>query len=342
MNDDVQNISKDDVSVHKENGNISELISLILNKKDDILEDHSIDDTAHKLGNFESLIKTFDKYDRRKEESEESREKFKTKRDSEKNSLIATLLDTMRNKIDFFEQEMNIAREIQKNMVPREMPIADGFDIQGFYQPSRQVGGDYYDMFATNDGMLYFVMSDVSGKGLPSSLVVASMQAYISAGVKNRKPLPDLLHELNNFLTEKLIAEKYVTFFMGVLNLNDGYLQYINAGHNPPYIIKNNGSDIIELCNGGPILGMFEDISYITGSAMLSSGDSLALFTDGVVEAFNMHEEEFSEERLIEILKRENSRPMKEVIVTIYRELKSFCGECPFGDDITMLLIKKI
>ena len=273
MGNDVQNAKQDDMLVSWEEGNIQELISLILNKKEDILEDHSIDDTVHKLGNFESLLDIFDKFDRRKEESDEIREKFKSKRDSKKNSLLATLLDTMRNKIDFFEQEMNIAREIQKNMVPREMPFAEGFDIQGFYQPSRQVGGDYYDMFATNDGMLYFVMSDVSGKGLPSSLVVASMQAYISAGVKNRKPLPDLLYELNNFLTEKLISEKYVTFFMGVLNLNDGYVQYINAGHNPPYIIKNNGSEIVELTNGGPILGMFEDISYITGSAMLGSGD---------------------------------------------------------------------
>ena len=334
-------MSQSDVPALDGNGNISDLISLILNKKDYIFEEHSINDTVHKLGNFETLLRTFDKYDRRKDESAEISQKFKSKRDSEKNSLIATLLDTMRNKIDFFEQEMNIAREIQKNMVPRSMPFADGFDIQGFYQPSRQVGGDYYDLFATNDRMLYFVMSDVSGKGLPSSLVVASMQAYISAGVKSRKPLPDLLHDLNNFLTEKLISEKYVTFFMGVLNLNDGYIQYINAGHNPPYIIKNNGSEIVELRNGGPILGMFEDITYITGSVMLESGDSLALFTDGVVEAFNEHEEEFSEERLIKILKRENSKPLKEVIVTIYRELKNFCGDCPFEDDITLLLMKK-
>ena len=109
MSNDVQITDQNDEFVLDENGNISELIALILNYKDNILEDHSIHDTVHKHGNFESLLRTFDKHDRRKDESEEVSERFKSKRDSEKNSLLATLLDTMRNKIDFFEQEMNIA-----------------------------------------------------------------------------------------------------------------------------------------------------------------------------------------------------------------------------------------
>ena len=122
MNENLQNENQDDMLINSENGNIQELISILLNKKDDILEDHSIDDTVHKLSHFENLLDIFDKFDRRQEENEETREKFKSQRNSEQNSLIATLLDTMRNKIDFFEQEMNIAREIQQNIVPKEMP----------------------------------------------------------------------------------------------------------------------------------------------------------------------------------------------------------------------------
>ena len=125
-----------------------------------------------------------------------------------------------------------------------------------------------------------------------------------------------------------------------MLNLQDGYVQYVNAGHKPPYMIKSDG-ELVTLESGGPILGMFSDVIYKTGSVHLNDGDSLALFTDGIVETFNEEEEEFSDERLIDILKREKNKPLETVIDTILGELKEFCGASPLGDDITLLLIKK-
>lgn len=254
MVNSVSEIDSTKISVNPESASMSGLIPYILNNSDDILANHSIHDTASKLDSFENFLTTFDKFDRRKGESADSKSKYSELRNDSRNNLVASLLDTMRKKIDFFEQEMNIVRDIQRNFVLQTMPQANGFEFQGYYQPSRQVGGDYYDLFSTNDDMMYFLISDVSGNGLPSSLVVASMQAYIYAGVKSRKPITILMQELNNYLTEKLTNEKYVTFFLGMLNLRDGYVQYVNAGHNPPYMIKSDG-ELVKLESGGPYTG---------------------------------------------------------------------------------------
>jgi len=319
---------------------ISEIVSEIINNKHLILQEHNIHDTANRLDNFETLVNNFDILDRRSGESEEAQIKFSHQRNTKRNHLIGALISEMRNKIRFFEQELNIAREIQLKMVPHNMPAAEGYEFQGYYKPSRYVSGDYYDFFSTKDGKIYFVVADVAGKGLPSSLIVASMQAFLYAGMHNKRPIKNFISELNNYLIEKLILEKFVTFFIGVLDPRHGSIRYINAGHNPPYIIKRNRK-IVALNRGGPILGMFENAAYKLGRSTLSSGDFLALFTDGVVEAFNEFEEEFSEERLIDTIIREQTKPLKEVVSSILGELKDFCGERPFMDDLTLLLIKK-
>lgn len=319
---------------------ISEIVSEITNNKHLILQEHNIHNTVHQLANFEILLNNFDILDRRKGETEEVRRKFSHQRNAKRNHLIGALITEMRNKIRFFEQELNIAREIQLKMVPHNMPAAEGYEFQCYYKPCRYVGGDYYDFFFTKDGKIYFVIGDVAGKGLPSSLIVASMQAFLHAEMHNKRPIKNLINELNNYLKEKLILEKFVTFFIGVLDPKHGSIRYINAGHNPPYIIKSN-KKIVALDKGGPMLGMFEDAAYKTGSSALSSGDFLALFTDGVVEAFNESEEEFSDERLIDTIIREQTKPLKEIISLILGELKDFCGERPFMDDLTLLLIKK-
>ena len=187
---------------------------------------------------------------------------------------------------------------------------------------------------------MYFLISDVSGKGLPSSLIVASMKAYIIAQIQEKKSIRKLIKNLNNYLKETLTPDKFVTMFIGILDPKNGYIKYINAGHNPPVVLKNK-KEIIELNKGGTVLGMFEDISFKIGHIQLSSGDILTLYTDGVVEAFNSYEEMFSEKRLLDIIKKEHERPLKQIIVSIFKELKKFCGYFPAQDDITLLFIRR-
>ena len=319
---------------------IKDIIKEILNKKDSILKDLTSSDTVYSLNKFESLVKGFEKYDRRSDESEEIKKSFANKRDSERSEITSYLLQIMKNKITFFENELEITKKIQTKLMPQNIPDIEGYDVYASYSPSSQVGGDYYDFYRTNDGDIFFLISDVSGKGLPSSLTVAGMKAYIKAQVEENKPVVKIIQKLNNYLNEILIPEKFVTMFIGVLKPDKNLITYINAGHNPPIIIKN-GNEIIELNDGGTILGMFEDLSFDVGKIQFSDGDILALYTDGITEAFNKDEEEFSLTRFQNIIQTKCSKPLEEISASLFKELGVFCGDIIPHDDITLLLIRK-
>ncbi len=324
---------------NKEN-RIKEIIKEILGNKDSILETSSFSETVYSLNKFETLVKDFEKYDRRKYESEETKKRFIDKRNPEKNRITAYLLELMKNKITFFENELNIASTIQNKLMPQNIPNIEGYDIHALYSPSREVGGDYYDFYIANDGNIYFLISDVSGKGLPSSLTVASMKAYITAQIEENKPIIKIIKNLNNFLNETLISDKFVTMFIGKLDPIGSSISYINAGHNPPIILKN-GNEMVELTEGGTILGMFKDLSFDTGSIQFSEDDILALYTDGITEAFNSSKEMFSKDRLKHFIKTEYNKSLKDIAESIFNEVKLFCGENTPQDDITLLFIRK-
>ena len=189
---------------------ISEIASEVINNKHLILRKHNMHDTADQLANFEIIINNFDLFDRRKGESEKTRKKFSNIRNAKRNHLARALINEMRNKIRFFEQELDIAREILQKTVPHKIPSADGYEFHVYNKPSRYIGGDYYDFFITKDKKIYFMVGDVAGKGLPSSLIAASMQAFLHAEMHNKRPLKNLVTGLNDFLIEKLIPEKFV------------------------------------------------------------------------------------------------------------------------------------
>ncbi|MCP4725625.1 MAG: PP2C family protein-serine/threonine phosphatase [bacterium] len=323
----------------KKSDDIRIVIGEIIGKSKDILEDAEFVENGEEIREFEDLISSFEKLDKRKDEDEDDTLRFKRKRDNERNKFISLLMSKMRDRIDFFEKELEIAHRIQKKMIPKELPSVEGYELEGFYRPSKQVGGDYYDCFFNGDDHMYFVIADVSGKGIPSSLVVASMQAYIHAEIQENQPLNVILENLNNYLVDTLEYEKFVTLFMGKLEFADGKISYINAGHNPPFVI--NTDRLVELKGGGPILGQFKDILYEIHDSVMKKGDVLAMFTDGVTEEFNEKEEEFSEERFVNSIKKNTNKPLMEVFVDLIKEIKKFTGNKPFGDDLTMLFIRK-
>jgi len=322
------------------NNNIIDVIHSIMANKERILDDPDLDETAYDLTIYKSLITEFDLLDRRKNETEEQRKKYEDQRNDEKNILVSTLLDMMRSKIELFENELTIAEKIQKKLIPEKLPDIPGYELHAYYHPSKHVGGDYYDFHVTTEEKFYFLIADVSGHGIPSSLVVSSMQAYIYAQIEEQKSISSMIENLNRYLIHTLLAGKFVTMFLGVLDLKSGAIKYINAGHNPPFIIRKNGS-VSGLKDGGPILGSFEDISFTTGSASLDNGDILALYTDGVVEPMNKQDEEFSEERFLSLVKERCDKPLIAIIIDLFRELREFCEGNPYQDDVTLLFIRK-
>jgi sigma-B regulation protein RsbU (phosphoserine phosphatase) len=238
------------------------------------------------------------------------------------------------------EEELSLARDIQNRLLPKQMPEISNIDLHGLNVPSKHVGGDYFDVIQVDPGHLGLTIADVSGKGMPASLLMSNLQASLHSLVRENHSLDKLVGKINNVIFNNTDPEKYITFFYSLLDLNNLKLTFVNAGHNPPYLLRKDGR-IEELCDGGIILGMMPDMPYEIGKCELKVGDTLLLFTDGVTETMNSKDEEFEEKRLIAFMKKYCSTysPLK-INELLLDKLKKFAGETPQTDDITILTIK--
>jgi sigma-B regulation protein RsbU (phosphoserine phosphatase) len=238
------------------------------------------------------------------------------------------------------EEEMNLARNIQNRLFPKSMPELQGIVIHGKNVPSKQVGGDYYDIIKIKDTIYGLTIADVSGKGMPASLLMSNLQASLHSLSGENYTLDKLVSRINNLIYQNTDPEKYITFFYGCLDIQTFEFSYVNAGHNPPYLVHRDGS-IRELHEGGIILGMLPDMPYEIGNCRLKPGDTLMMYTDGVSEAMNIKDEEFSETRLKEILVKFSSSMTAEQINDIMiQEIRNFADGAQQSDDITLLTLQ--
>lgn len=232
------------------------------------------------------------------------------------------------------ESELNLALEIQQGLFPSEDLLLDKFNIYGKSIPSKQVGGDYYDHIQMDNDSYFLLVADVSGKGMPAAMIMTNMQAALRVLVKLNLPLKDIITNLNYIVFSNTADDKFVTFFGGILNTKENTFEYINAGHNPPYLFRNK--EIIELDKGGLFLGLMEEpFPYESEKIILQSKDKILLYTDGITESQNIDNEEFGNERLQDIvLNNKNESNLLEEIVT---EVKLFSYGSNQYDDITLL-----
>lgn len=193
------------------------------------------------------------------------------------------------------EEDMRVAAEIQRSMLPKASPVVAGFDVAAGTEPCRAVGGDYFDFHLTKD-RLTFVMGDVSGKGTGAALIMTVLRAAVRDYWLDEN-LSAAIAEMNNVVTQNVPANKYVTFFFGRLDLNTGVLEYVNAGHNSPILSRRTGA-MERLATGGMVLGLFEDAVYEVGTVLLEPQDRLVVFTDGFSETWNSKGEELGEDGL--------------------------------------------
>jgi sigma-B regulation protein RsbU (phosphoserine phosphatase) len=213
-------------------------------------------------------------------------------------------------------------------------------EIHGLNVPSKQVGGDYFDIIKIDDQQIGLAIADVSGKGMPAALLMSNLQASLHTLTRENYPLDKLVARINNVIFNNTDPEKYITFFYGLLNINNLNFTYVNAGHNPPYILHMDGT-LDELFDGGIILGMMPDMDYQMGTVNLNKGDTLILYTDGVTETMNDSDEEFEEKRLIKFLHKNSPGHSPEKFnQTLIKDLKHFAGNNPQSDDITLLTLK--
>lgn len=240
------------------------------------------------------------------------------------------------------ESELNLALEIQQNLLPMDTPeLGSGYSIAGESIPSRMVGGDYFDYIPLSDGRLMVAIGDVSGKGMPAALLMANVQAALRALAPLSLTLKDLVLRINSIVYKNTTPDKFVTFFVGILHSENHYFTYINAGHNPPMLLRQNGTQEL-LSEGGLILGIFDDgIEYNEASVNISSGDTLCLYTDGITEAPNSNGEEYGEDKLSQCLADMQSEDATATLREILNQVSKHSENENQYDDLTCVVIKR-
>ena len=233
--------------------------------------------------------------------------------------------------------ESEYALEIQRGLLPPEIPQVPGFTIAGAWQPAKNVGGDYYDVFNIDKTQLALVVADVSGKGIPAALLMSSLQATAKAYATVEPSPLELCRRVNRAICSSIAGRKFITFFYAVLDWERRRLTYVNAGHNPPIVVSQNGT-CRKLEIGGSVLGLFADGSYEQASIELLPGDRLIMFTDGITEAADPGGEEFGEDRLIALLRNNGTASAAELRDAIMQNVSQFCRE-DFADDATLLTV---
>ncbi len=239
------------------------------------------------------------------------------------------------------EEELNTAKSIQTRLLPSSMPQINGFDVHGYNIPSKSVGGDYYDIIKMNNNEFIFAIADVSGKGMPASLLMSNLQAGLHTLHYENYPLSEITFRLNNLIFRNTDIEKYITFFISKLNLTENKIEYVNAGHNPPYLFYPDG-EYKELTTGGIILGMMENMPFETGELQIKPGCWLTMFTDGVTEAMSPEDIPFDEFRVIDFFKKEiRSKTSEQINLKLIDVLYDFAGDPTKDDDITILTLHR-
>jgi len=238
------------------------------------------------------------------------------------------------------ENEVSLAREIQQRLLPASMPEVRGFEFAAKNIPTFKVGGDYYDFLPLPDGRLAFAVGDVSGKGIPAALLMSSLRAGFQTQLREDKSIVSIADKLNRLIFHCTSMSSFITFFFGIIHQEKKYIDYVNCGHNPPYIIRQNGS-LEPLNEGGLVLGMVDDAKYSRGRIKLAADESLVAFTDGVTEALNKRGRLFSEKKLEKlILKNRKDRP-SDLLDIVMSSVQNHIGEAPQSDDITLLIIRR-
>ena len=239
-------------------------------------------------------------------------------------------------------REFQLAREIQMTFLPEELPQIQGYESDVLWQTARQVGGDFYDVFALNDQEYGILIADVSDKGLAASLYMAVTRTLLRSVVKEQHSPALTLEKVNDFLMNNSQKGLFVTMFYAILNRASGLIKYTNAGHNPPFLIRQSDGMIAELNHGDIAIGIMPNIKLHEYDLPMEPGDYLLMHTDGVTETFNPAGTIFGDLRFKKLLQRYCTIGASELLQKIEMELTRFRGTSALGDDTTLLAIRRI
>jgi len=238
------------------------------------------------------------------------------------------------------QEEMRLAAETQINLLPKSIPKVADYQIAGKSVPAKDVGGDYYDFIQIDDNNFAFCLGDVSGKGMSAAMLMSNVQATLRAQILSGVNSRETITRTNPVLFQNTDSTKFVTLFLGIVNIKSNEINYCNAGHNNPYYLDRN-NQIKELDVGGLILGFQPDSSYLEGKIQFYPNEMIVLYSDGITEAMNDKNEEFGEERLIKLITEYKGEDIYKLIDRIIDEVKAFSEGVAQSDDITLMIIKR-
>lgn len=243
------------------------------------------------------------------------------------------------DKLVSIQHDLSISRKIQEAILPKKFPPfpdEPNFEIYASMVAANEVGGDFYDFFIIDKHRLGFVIGDVSGKGISAALFMAVSRTLIRATALKGDSVSDCMHYANNLLCKDSVSSMFVTVFYGILNTQTGEVDYVNAGHNPPYILSADGIQKVEMTNG-LALGVVDSFMFQSKKIYLKKGDKLLLYTDGVVEAFNLEETAYGEPKFEGFLINNLDQTIEAVIKKTFTDVNDFVDGAPQSDDITLL-----
>jgi sigma-B regulation protein RsbU (phosphoserine phosphatase) len=260
------------------------------------------------------------------------------------NSRLTKAVATEIAQREKLNREIEIAREVQERLFPQRLPAITGIDYYGTCRPAQGVGGDYYDFLALPDGDLGIAIGDVSGKGIAAALLMASLQASLRGqALVGQGDLAQLMTNVNQLVFDATPVNRYATFFYGQFHRESRLFRYVNAGHNPPIVLRRSGDNtihVIRLETGGPVVGLFPKAPYQEGALTLLPGDIFVGFTDGISEAMNKEDEEWGEERLIPAIAAHAAAPAADIVPYLIKEADRFVNGAPQHDDMTLVVMK--
>jgi sigma-B regulation protein RsbU (phosphoserine phosphatase) len=241
------------------------------------------------------------------------------------------------------ESELELAQDVQKMLLPQEVPNIPGLEIAAFSRPAQIVGGDYFDFVDFNNGLHGLAIADVAGHGVSASLHMASIQALLRTLVPVNKSPAEVMSQVHRLFIHNIRFETFVTFFIGAFDSSTKTLTFSNAGHLPPLVLRNTKSkkaSVEELRPTGAAIGLIEEAEFAEKTIELQKDDVLVLYTDGITEAVNLQNQEFGRERLIKLSQQLNNAPVKQVVREIRQGLEEFSEGKALADDTTIVICK--
>jgi sigma-B regulation protein RsbU (phosphoserine phosphatase) len=238
-------------------------------------------------------------------------------------------------------RELEIAREVQEDLFPQRLPVVKGLEYWGQCRPAREVGGDYYDFLELPDGRFGVAIGDVSGKGVGAALMMASLEASLRALAPVVNDPAELIERVSGLVYQASSANRYATLFYALYDPQSRLLSYVNAGHNPPVVLRSYGGvfQVFRLETGGPVIGLLRH-KYARGTFSLEPGDLAILFTDGVSESMNGRFEEWGEDKLVGFAKTCYGFPASETLRRILSAAQAFAAGAPQHDDMTLVVLR--